>query len=81
MLLKYYVTFIDDLTRYCQVYLLHAKSEALDMFRIFKNEFELHCETLIKRLRSDRGGEYYAPNYFQSIGIIHEVMTTPYTPQ
>ena len=77
---KHYVTFIDDFTRYYQVYLLHAKSEALDMFRIFKNEFELHCETLIKRLRLDRGGEYYDLSYFQSTGIIHEV-TTPYTPQ
>ena len=50
------------------------------MFRIFKNESKLHCETLIKRLRSYRGGEYYNLSYFQSTGIIHEV-TTPYTPQ
>jgi len=50
---KYYVTFIDDFTRYCQVYLLNVKNEALDKFRIFKNESELHYETLIKKLRSD----------------------------
>ena len=72
--------FIDDFTRYCQVYLLHAKSEALDMFRIFKKESELHCKALIRRLRSDRGGEYYNLSYFQSTDIIHEV-TAPYTPQ
>ena len=62
------------------MYLLHAKNEELDKFRMFKNESELHCEILIKRLRSDRGGEYYDPKIFQSTGIIHEV-TTPYTPQ
>jgi len=62
------------------VYLLHVKNEALDKLRIFKNESELHCETFIKRLRSDRGGEYYDPKYVQSTGIIHEV-TAPYTPQ
>ncbi|GKA85409.1 zinc finger, CCHC-type containing protein [Tanacetum coccineum] len=28
----------------------------------------------------DRGGEYYDPVFFQSVGIIHET-TTPYTPQ
>jgi len=39
-----------------------------------------NCETSIKRLRSDRCGEYYDPNYFQSTGIIHEVIA-PYTPQ
>jgi len=55
------------------VYLLHVKNEALEKFRIFKNEFELHCETSFKRLRSDRGGEYYDPKIFQSTGIIHEI--------
>ena len=38
---KYYVTFIDDVTRYCQLYLLHVKSEALDMFKVSENESEL----------------------------------------
>ncbi|GJR34521.1 hypothetical protein Tco_1210205 [Tanacetum coccineum] len=28
----------------------------------------------------DRGGEYYDPSYFQSLGIIHQTMA-PYTPQ
>ena len=47
---KYYVTFTNDFSRYCQVYILHVKSEALDKFRILKNESKLHCETLIKKL-------------------------------
>jgi len=29
----------------------------------FKNEYELDCETFIKRRRSDRGGEYYDPSF------------------
>jgi len=77
---KYYVTFIDDFRRYCQVHLLHAKSEVLDMFRIFKNESELYCETLIKRLSSDMGREYFNLSYFQSTDIIYKVIA-PYTPQ
>ena len=56
---KYYVAFIDDFSRYCQVHLLHTRSEALEKFRIFKNESELRREAFIKRLRSNRGGEYY----------------------
>ena len=47
---KYFVTFIDGFTRYCQVDLLHVKSEALNMFRILKNKSKLHSETLIKKL-------------------------------
>ncbi|GJX32593.1 zinc finger, CCHC-type containing protein [Tanacetum coccineum] len=35
---KYVITFIDDASRFCYVYLLHAKDEALDKFRIYKTE-------------------------------------------
>ncbi|GJS88974.1 zinc finger, CCHC-type containing protein [Tanacetum coccineum] len=65
---------------YCYVYLLHAKYEALDKFKIYKQEVELQRQDLIKVLRTDRGGEYYDPVYFQSTGIIHQT-TAPYTPQ
>ncbi|GKB70797.1 zinc finger, CCHC-type containing protein, partial [Tanacetum coccineum] len=61
----------------------HARlghDEALDKFRIYKTEVELQQNDLIKTLRTDRGGEYYDPVCFQSVGIIHET-TAPYTPQ
>ncbi|KAI3731774.1 hypothetical protein L1987_62963 [Smallanthus sonchifolius] len=77
---KYVVTYIDDATRYCYVYLVHTKDEALDKFKIYKQEVELLHGDLIKALRTDRGGEYYDPVYFQSTGIIHQT-TAPYTPQ
>lgn len=77
---KYLVTFINDASRYCYVYLLNTKDEALDKFKIYKKEVELHQNGLIKTLRTDRGGEYYDPVYFQSTGIIHQT-TAPYTPQ
>ncbi|GKC22808.1 zinc finger, CCHC-type containing protein [Tanacetum coccineum] len=48
--------------------------------KIYKSEVELKCDTRIKCLRTDRGGEYYDPRYFQSTGIVHQV-TAPYTPQ
>ncbi|MDR5650747.1 hypothetical protein QKW61_014320, partial [Staphylococcus nepalensis] len=49
-------------------------------FITFKTEVENQCGKTIKRLRSDRGGEYYFPDYCESVGIIHE-KTAPYTPQ
>nr|GEV94065.1 zinc finger, CCHC-type [Tanacetum cinerariifolium] len=55
---KYFVTFIDDAYRFCYVYLLHSKDEALDKFKVFKTEVELQQESLIKRFRTDMGGEY-----------------------
>ncbi|GKE60078.1 zinc finger, CCHC-type containing protein [Tanacetum coccineum] len=69
---KYFVTFIDDGYRFCYVYLLHTKDEALDKFKVFKTEVELQQGSLIKRFRTDRGCEYKDTLYFQSVGIIHE---------
>ncbi|GJR99732.1 zinc finger, CCHC-type containing protein [Tanacetum coccineum] len=77
---KYFMTFIDDASRFCYVYLLHIKDEALDKFKVFKTEVELQQGSLIKRIRTDRGGEYMDTLYFQSVGIIHET-TAHYTPQ
>ena len=77
---KYVVTFIDDASRFCYLYLLSSKDEALDKFKIYKTEVELQLDLKIKKLRTDRGGEYFDPSYFKSIGIIHET-TPPYTPQ
>jgi hypothetical protein len=80
---KYFMTLIDDSTRYCYVYLLKSKDEALDFFKIYKAEVENQLERKIKRVRSDRGGEYFS-NEFNLFcaehGIIHE-RTPPNSPQ
>ena len=56
---KYFITFIDDYSRYMYLYLLHSKDEALGDFKVFKAEIENRCGKHIKIVRSDRGGEYY----------------------
>ena len=56
---KYFITFIDDFSRYGYIFLIHEKSEALDMFKIYKTEIELKQEKKTKIVRSDRGGEFY----------------------
>nr|GEW31295.1 zinc finger, CCHC-type [Tanacetum cinerariifolium] len=53
---KNFVTFIDDASRFCYVYLLHSNDEALDKFKVFKTKVELQQESLIKRFRTDRVG-------------------------
>jgi hypothetical protein len=37
---KYFMTLINDSTRYCYVYLLKSKDEALNFFKIYKAEAE-----------------------------------------
>lgn len=56
---KYFITFIDDYSRYGQIELIHEKSDSLDAFKIFKAVVELQKGKKIKAVRSDRGGEYY----------------------
>ena len=80
---RYFMTLIDDSTRYCYVYLLKSKDEAFAFFKNYKAEAENQLDRKIKRLRYDRGGEYFS-NEFDLFcaehGIIHE-RTPPYSPQ
>ena len=55
---KYFITFIDDCIRYCYVYLLNSKDEAMNMFITYKAEVENQLNKNIKILKSDRGGEH-----------------------
>ena len=79
---KYFITFIDDNTKYCYVYLLKSKDEALEKFILYKTEVENQLSGKIKLIRSDGGGEYVTPvgDYCAQHGIRHEV-TPPYLPQ
>ncbi|GAB2288016.1 hypothetical protein Dimus_037973 [Dionaea muscipula] len=79
---KYFITFVDDCTRYCYVYLLKSKDEAIDKFILYKNKVENQLSAKIKVLRSDRGGEYESPfsAFCAEYGIIHQTIT-PYSPQ
>ena len=83
MVKKYYITFIDDYSRYTKLYILRHKDETGEMFLKYKAEVENQLGKKIKRLRTDRGGEYES-NPFNSFceehGIIHET-TPPYSPE
>ncbi|RVW17797.1 Retrovirus-related Pol polyprotein from transposon TNT 1-94 [Vitis vinifera] len=56
---KYFITFIDDFSRFGYVELIHEKSDSLNVFKAFKANVELQLGKPIKVVKSDRGGEYY----------------------
>jgi len=84
---RYFITFIDDYSRYTYVYLLEHKSEALEVFKIYKLEVEKQLDREIKVVRSDRGGEYYGKmdndgvnhgpftSFLQEYGIVSQYTT------
>ncbi|KAL0463243.1 UNVERIFIED_CONTAM: Retrovirus-related Pol polyprotein from transposon TNT 1-94 [Sesamum latifolium] len=79
---RYFITFIDDCSRHCYVFLMKNKDEALDKFILFKVEAEIQTGKKLKRLRSDKGRDYESSKfneYCQTFGIIHEE-TPPYSP-
>nr|GEY30817.1 hypothetical protein [Tanacetum cinerariifolium] len=50
----YFITFTDDFSRHCYVYLLKHKHEVFETFKVFQKEVEKQLEKTIKSLRSDR---------------------------
>ena len=79
---KYFISFVDDCTKYCYVYLLKSKDKTIDKFVLYKNEVKNQLGHKIKALRSDRGGEYKSSfiEICTKSGIIHQT-TMPYFPQ
>jgi hypothetical protein len=80
---RYFMTFIDDCTRFYYMYPLKSKDETLNYFKIYKVEVENKLEKKIKRLRSNHGGEYFSNGFSEFCaehGIIHK-RTLSYSPQ
>ena len=56
---QYFITFIDDFSCYGYLYVIHKKSQSLEVLKLFKVEVENQLNKRIKNVRSDHGGEYY----------------------
>jgi histone deacetylase 1/2 len=78
---KYYVSFIDDFSRYVWVYFLKCKSEVEAVFLPFQKHVEHMLDAKIRSVQSDWGGEYHRLHrYFQNTGIQHHI-SCPHTHQ
>ena len=80
---RYFLTVIDDLSRYEYIYLMKHKSETFEKFKEFQSEVENHRNKKINFLRSDHGGEYLSYEFgihLKQCGIVSQ-LTPPGTPQ
>ena len=72
---KWFVTFIDNHTRICWVYLLKDKSEVRTVFFSFYAMIQTQFQTKIQILRTDTGIEYFNHTlgpFLQENGIVHQ---------
>lgn len=80
---SYFMTIIDDYSRYITIYFLKRKSEAFEVFENFAAIAEKQTGRQIKVVRSDNGKEFVNSKfreYFAKRGIVHQT-TVCYSPQ
>ena len=80
---EYFLTFVDDKTRYVWVYILKHKSQVFKCFQEWKSMVERSTGHKLITLRSDNGGEYTSvefQSYLMKEGIKHE-LTVPRSPE
>jgi histone deacetylase 1/2 len=78
---NYYVSFIDDYSKFTWIYLIRYKSEVFQCFRDFQNLVECQFDKKIRAVQTDWGGEYQTLNsFFKRIGI-HHLVSCPHTHQ
>lgn len=80
---RYFVTFIDDHTRYTEIAMLKNRSEVLPAFKKYMLRVKRESGRNIKILRTDNAKEYTSGEFnklLESEGIKHE-LTVPHTPQ
>lgn len=80
---RYFVTFIDDYSRWCEIRVLRQKSDVLQAFRDFKVQIEIQTGQKIKCLMSDNGREYCNVEFdkFLRENGIKRRLTVTHTPQ
>jgi histone deacetylase 1/2 len=70
----YYVSFIDDFSKFTWIYLLKKRSEVFQVFLDFQQYVERQFGRKILTMQTDWGGEYEKLNsFFQRVGIVHHV--------
>jgi hypothetical protein len=68
---KYYVSFINDFSKFSWIHLIKFKSEVFKKFHEFQALVERLFDRKIIAMQIDWGGEYEKLNSFNKIGISH----------
>jgi transposase InsO family protein len=78
---RYYVSFLDNFSKFCWLYPIASKSDVHSVFLRFQNNVERQFDRKIKILHTDGGGEFRALiSHLQKCGITHR-LSCPHTHQ
>jgi len=69
---KYFLTIVDDYSRYTWIFPLKQKFEVVKVLENFVVFVQTQFETAIKIIRSDNGIEFVMTNFFVNKGIVHQ---------
>ncbi|KAM1351501.1 hypothetical protein ACFXTH_005260 [Malus domestica] len=80
---SYYVSFIDECTRYTWIFPMNNKAAVFEIFVQFHAYIQNYFSATVKVLQSDGGGEYVSTrfqNFLTTKGIVHQ-KSCLYTPE
>jgi hypothetical protein len=69
---SYFLTIVDDYSRFTWIMLMKSKVEARQKLIDFVNLIETQHNAKVKIIRSDNGVEFTMPTFYSSKGIIHQ---------
>jgi hypothetical protein len=69
---KYFLTVVDDKSRFTWLYFLKLKSEASTYIKSFVSMIKTQYNIAVKCIRSDNGPEFLLKSFYNEHGIIHQ---------
>lgn len=68
----YFLTVVDDFSKFTWIFLLHNKSETKRCITHFIDMVSTQFSAKIKIIRTDNGLEFHMPTYYTSLATLHQ---------
>jgi hypothetical protein len=69
---KYFLTIVDDKSRFTWIFFMKLKSETSHLIKSFVSLIQTQFNTTIKCIRSDNGTEFLLRDFYRQTGIVHQ---------
>jgi hypothetical protein len=70
---SFFLTIVDDFSRFTWVYLLQSKAQVRNLLQFFYTFVKTQFQLKIKAIRSDHGAEFCMSEFYSSKGILHQL--------